>query len=204
MRHPFAQEALQGAAFVQADVRVVQGISQGQAGQGAQRVVRGHGQHQPVGAEVDDLQALGTHRAGNYAQVRRAIEDGADDVAVQPLLQVDTDAGAFGEEVRQQLGEKLGACGSVGEDADVPDLVTGLAAEVAFQVVHLAQDQPCVLQQALPGRGQLDPAVVPIQQSAVELPLQCLDPRAGGRGGKMGTARALGEAGGFGDMDEET
>ena len=85
----------------------------------------------------------------------------------------------------------------------MPDLVAGLAAEVAFQVVHLAQDQPRVLQQALAGGSQFDPAVVAIQQAAVELSFQRLDPCAGGSRRKMGAACALGEAGGFGDMREE-
>jgi hypothetical protein len=62
----------------------------------------------------------------------------------------------------------------------MPGGVGAVFGELTFQVVHLAHDQPCVLQQALAGRSQLDAATVAIQQATAELAFQRLDPCAGG------------------------
>lgn len=123
--------------------------------------------------------------------------------AAPSSTQVDGNAGTFGEKTGQHLGEKFGHCRGVGEDADVPGGIGAVFGEFALQVIHLTHDQPRVLQQALAGRGQLDTATVAVQQAAAELAFQCLDPRTGSGRREKRLARALGQAGGLGDMDEQ-
>jgi len=107
------------------------------------------------------------------------------------------------EETRQHLGEEFGHRRGVGEDTDVAGRIGAVFGELAFQVIHLAHDQPRVLQQLLPGGRQLHTTAVAIQQAAVELAFQRLDPRAGRRRREVRAAGALGQAGRFGDMDEQ-
>ncbi|MDT4857662.1 hypothetical protein FQZ97_920950 [compost metagenome] len=60
-----------------------------------------------------------------------------------------------------------------------------------------------MLQQAFAGGCQFDAAAVAVEQAAAELAFQRLDPRAGRRRREEGALRALGQAGRFGDMDEQ-
>ncbi|MOA12303.1 hypothetical protein D3C78_1322850 [compost metagenome] len=170
---------MQGGAFRQADMRVAQGVAQLERLRAGQRVILRHRQHQAVGAEVQHLQAAGGDRAGDDAEVGGAVQHATHDVAGQAFLQVDGHARAFGEEAGEDFREELGDRRGVGEDADMPGRIAGVLGELAFQVLHLAHDQPRVLQQPLAGGRQLDAAAVAVEQAAAELAFQCLDPRAG-------------------------
>src|SRR5690606_39866195 len=84
----------------------------------------------------------------------------ADDVAAELFLQVHRNARPLGEEACQHLRQEFGDRGGVGEDADVSGLVGAIFGELAFQVVHLAPDQPCLLHELVPGWSELHaPAV---------------------------------------------
>ncbi|MNY12779.1 hypothetical protein D3C86_1458770 [compost metagenome] len=168
-----------------------------------QGVVLGHGQSQAVGTEVQYLQATGNHGAGDDAQVGRTVEHAAHDVAIELFLQVDGHAGALGEKTGQDLRQQFGDRRGVGEDADMPRGVGAVVGELALEVLHLPQNQAGMVQQALARRGHLHAAVVAVQQTIAQLPLEGLDPRAGRRRRQAGLARALGQAGGFGNMDEQ-
>ncbi|MCY1420893.1 hypothetical protein D9M71_365300 [compost metagenome] len=202
--HLVEQEGVQGGAFRQADVGVAQGVAQFQRLRPGQRVAVGHRQEQAVGAEVQHLQAAGGNRAGDDAEVGGTVQHAAHDVPAQPLLQVHRHPRAFGEEAGEDFREEFGDRRGVGEDADMPGGIAGVLGEFALQVVHLAHDQPRVLQQAFAGGRQFDAAAVTVEQAAAELAFQGLDSRAGGGRREEGLACALGEAGGLGDVDEQT
>ena len=91
-----------------------------------------------------------------------------------------TDAGALGEKTGQHLREEFGYGRGVGEDTDMSGRIGAVFGELAVQIVHLAHDQPRMLQQLVPGRRQLHPAAVAVEQAAVELGFQRLDACTGG------------------------
>ena len=85
----------------------------------------------------------------------------------------------------------------------MPGRIHAVLGELAFEVIHLAHDQPRMVQQPLACRGDLHAPAVAVQQARVELAFQGFDPRTGGSRRQEGALGALGEAGGFGDMDEQ-
>ncbi len=141
----------------------------------------GHHQHELVGAEVDGLQFGRVHGPGHDAQVGGAVQHAAHDVAREPLLEVHGDAGVPGEELRQDVRHELGDRRGVGENPDVAGIAIGLFLKIVFQVVHLAHDDPGVLQQLLARRRDFDAAAVAVQQAGIQLVFQRLDPHADGR-----------------------
>ncbi len=72
-----------------------------------------------------------------------------------------------------------------------------------LQVVHLAHDDPGVLQQLLAGGRDLHAAAVAVQQPGVQLVFKRLDPHADRRQRQVRPLGGLGQAGGFGDVDEQ-
>ncbi len=157
-----------------------QGLAQRDLCFPGQRMADRHRQQQAVGTEVQYLQPFGLHRARDDAHVGAAVQHATHDVAAQPFLQVHRDAGALGEKSGQHLREEFGYGRGIGEDADVTGRVGAVFGELAFQIVHLAHDQPRMLQQLVPGRRQLHPAAVAVEQAAVELGFQRLDACTGG------------------------
>ena len=114
-----AQKTQQRAAFVQADVLKREGLLERDLFLVRQLMAYRHGEHQAVGAEVDDLQTRCFHRPGDDAHVGAAVEHAAHDVPGQALLQIHRNAGPLRQKSRQHFGQKLGDGGGVGEDADV-------------------------------------------------------------------------------------
>lgn len=108
-----------------------------------------------------------------------------------------------GQELRQDVRHEFRDRRGVGEDADVAGVAVGLLLEVMFQVVHLAHDDPRMLQQLLARGRDFDAAAVAVQETGIELVLQRLDAHADGRQGQVGPLGSLGQAGGFGDVDEQ-
>src|SRR5471032_3131163 len=85
----------------------------------------------------------------------------------------------------------------------MPGRIHAVLGELALEVIHLAHDQPRVVQQTFARRGDFHAPTVAVQQARVELAFQRLDPRTRGGGREERTLGALGQAGGFGDMDKQ-
>ena len=94
-------------------------------------------------------------------------------------MQVHCDTGAFGQEAGQDFRQEFAGRRGVGEDLDMPGRLGVVLGELAFHVVHLAHDHPCMLQKQLTGRGQFNAAAVAVKQAAGEVIFQAFDPRTG-------------------------
>jgi hypothetical protein len=79
----------------------------------------------------------------------------------------------------------------------------GMHAQFALQGFDLPQNEPCMVDDALAGRGQRHAAPVARQKGDAELLLHAADALARRGEGEIGAAGAVGDAAGLGDMKEK-
>ena len=130
--------------------------------------------------------------------------DGVRDLAAFALLDVDRD-------VRDARPRK--AASAFGRYSDRPDVLArkrtvalhaaGEGGEIAAHRLDIVHDDPGMIEQAFAGRGQLDAAAAALEQRNAERRLQPLDPLAGRGQRQMHALRAVGDAAGLRDRDEE-
>ena len=173
------EELVDGAGFVQADVLVVERVDERHRPSVGQRVSRRHRQHHVVAAVRDDFEVLGAHRAGDDADVGRAVGDRTHDVVAHALAQVDVDV-RVGRQVtaqhrRQEFGDRRGA----GGDAQVALEAARVLLQVAAHALELVQHDARVMQQRLAGRGQGHALGRAVQQLGADRRFEVLDARAG-------------------------
>ncbi len=151
------EEAGERARPVEPDEIVAEHLGEGHGGPRGQRMALGHHQHEAVAAERVGLEAAGLDRAGDEAEIRRALGDEADDLVGEPLLDVDAHPRMPGEVGRQHLGQELGQRVGVRQDPDLARRPAREGGEVALQPLDVAEDLAGMGQQRAPGRVGVTP-----------------------------------------------
>ncbi|MCY1516189.1 hypothetical protein D9M68_508080 [compost metagenome] len=173
------QEGLQRAALLHADGVFVERLGEGDAAAPRKAVLARGDEHQPVGAEVDGVQAQRVHLARDDADVGAPVAHAARDLSIRFFLKVDVDARVGGQEAGQDFGQEVGHRRGVGEHAQVAAQAAAVLEQVGAQLVGLVQHQPGVVQEGLARRQQAHAAGLALQQLQAGLGLERLDARAG-------------------------
>jgi len=163
---------------------------------------RGH-ERQAVLAEGKALDIVGQRVLGGESKIGRAGGNGVGDVDAFALFNVDIDVRIFAQEGSECPRQMLRQAGRIGEQKDAGAQAGGKAEEIAAHRLHIVDHEPCMIEQALAGRSQLDAAAAALEQGNAKRLLKPLDAGAGGGERKVGAVGAAGDAAVVCDRDEK-
>lgn len=107
------------------------------------------------------------------------------------------------QEARQRLRQMLRQARGGGKQQHAHGDAAGEAREIAAHRIHIVHHQPCVIEQAFAGGGELDAAATALEQGDAKRLLQPPDPGADGSEREMAAVGAARDAAVVGHRDEK-
>lgn len=163
----------------------------------------GRDQHQVIFHDALHLQTPGVDRIGDDAGLGHSGGNDSHDFGAGALLELDVQAGPRRQPGREPGGQESGQRGGIRVEAERAPGAGSEILQLALEQCLLLQDQAGVMRKRFPGLGGDDAASAALQQPHARIDLDLAQPLAGRGERQMGFLRALRDAAGIHDRQEQ-
>ena len=161
-------------------------------------------QYQPIGAEMQGLQAQRVDLTRHDADVGAPVKHAAGNFSIRFFLKVDIYTRVAGKKTRQDFGQKIRHRRGICKHPDVTAQAAAIFLQIGAQLLGLPQHTARVVQKGFAGRTQAHAAGFAVKQWQAGLRFQRLDARTRGGQREMLPGGGARQIAFFGGEDEKT
>ena len=195
---------LESAAGGQADEVAGHGLAEGNLPALGERMAMRHDKDQPVLDIGERLQfGCGIDGVGHDADVGTAARHRAHNLGARVLLEIDVDIGMRRQESAERARQEFERRGGIGIDADAAAQALGVLVEVAAHQLELAGDGAGMMDKGSARCGESDAPPLALEQRRSQCFFHGADALTGRSQRHACPRRAVGNAGGVGDMQDQ-